>query len=79
MSILPGAITSHTHVMSSAATGRRTFFAQLGVNNQMTTAHLMPPEDSTAKLYYLGSPGVARGLDQSDGWRKLLVAARHVG
>ncbi len=79
MSILPGAITSHTHVMSSAATGRRTFFAQLGVNNQMTTAHLMPPEDSTAKLYYLGSPGVARGLDQSDGWRKLLVAARERG
>lgn len=79
VTILPGVVTSHTHVMSSAATGRRTFFAQLGCNNVMTVAHLLPPGDVNAKLYYLGSPGVARGLDASDGWRTLLKAARDRG
>ncbi len=79
VSRIDGVVTSHTHVMSSARTGRRTFFAQLGCNNVMTVEHLLPPKDSTAKLYYLGSPGVARGLDESDGWRKLLSAARGQG
>ena len=79
VTIIPGAITSHTHVMSCADTGRRTFFAQLGVNNLMSIEHLAPPKDSTAKLYYLGSPGVARGLDASGGWRVLLEAARDHG
>jgi sugar/nucleoside kinase (ribokinase family) len=79
VSIVPGAVTSHTHVMSCADTGRRTFFAQLGVNNRMTVEHLLPPPDSNAKLYYLGSPGVARGLDESDGWRTLLRSARERG
>ena len=79
ISIIPGAVTSHTHVMSCADTGRRTFFAQLGVNNLMTVEHLLPPQDSNAKLYYLGSPGVARGLDESGGWSRLLTAARGQG
>lgn len=79
VSIIPGAVTSHTHVMSCLDTGRRTFFAQLGCNNLMEVKHLLPPEDSNAKLYYLGSPGVARGLDESDGWRKLLGTARARG
>jgi sugar/nucleoside kinase (ribokinase family) len=79
VSVVEGAITSHTHVMSSIKTGRRTFFAQLGVNNLMKVEHLLPPEDSNARLYYLGSPGVARGLDESDGWRKLLSAAKAQG
>ena len=79
VTILPGAITSHTHVMSCADTGRRTFFAQLGVNNLMTAEHLLPPAGSNAKLYYLGSPGVAGGLDASGGWRTLLKAARAQG
>ena len=35
VSIIPGAVTSHTHVMSCLDTGRRTFFAQLGCNNLM--------------------------------------------
>ncbi len=78
MAVLPGAVTSHTYVMSSAATGRRTFFAQLGVNNLLDAGHLLPRDDS-AKLYYLGSPGVARHLDESDGWRKLLSAALDKG
>jgi sugar/nucleoside kinase (ribokinase family) len=79
VSVIPGAVTSHTHVMSCRDTGRRTFFAQLGCNNLMKVEHLLPPEGSTAKLYYLGSPGTARGLDESDGWRVLLKAARERG
>jgi sugar/nucleoside kinase (ribokinase family) len=71
MAVIPGAVTSHTHVMTSAKTGRRTFFAQLGCNNQLAVEHLLPRDDS-AKLYYLGSPGVARNLDHTDGWRTLL-------
>lgn len=76
VTVIPGAVTSHTHVMSCKDTGRRTFFAQLGCNNLMTVEHLMPPEASNASLYYLGSPGTARHLDETDGWRTLLKAAR---
>ena len=79
VTIVPGAVTSHTHVMTCADTGRRTFFAQLGVNNLMAVEHLLPPKDTTAKLYYLGSPGVARGLDASGGWQVLLETAREQG
>lgn len=79
VSIVKGAITSHTHVMSCADTGRRTFFAQMGVNNVMTVEHLMPPKGSNAKLYYLGSPGLAEALDKGDGWRRLLSAAHAQG
>ena len=77
--VIPGAVTSHTHVMSCQDTGRRTFFAQLGCNNLMTVEHLLPPAGSTAKLYYLGSPGTARHLDETDGWRTLLTAAKDRG
>jgi sugar/nucleoside kinase (ribokinase family) len=79
VSVIPGAVTSHTHVMSCMDTGRRTFFAQMGCNNEMRPEHLMPPEGSAAKLYYLGSPGLARTMDQSDGWRTLLAAGRERG
>lgn len=79
VTVIPGAVTSHTHVMSCKDTGRRTFFAQLGCNNLMQVEHLMPPEDSNAKIYYLGSPGTARALDKGDGWRTLLSAARARG
>ena len=78
MAIIPGGVTSHTHVMSCEDTGRRTFFARLGVNNEMDLNHLWPSQ-SSAKLYYLGSPGVARRLDETDGWRKLLGAALDQG
>lgn len=78
VTIIPGAITSHTFVMSCADTGKRTFFAQLGANNVMDVEHLKP-RDSNAKLYYLGSPGVARKLDETDGWRALLRTARAQG
>jgi sugar/nucleoside kinase (ribokinase family) len=45
----------------------------------MNVEHLLPPEGSTAKLYYLGSPGTARSLDEGDGWRVLLREARERG
>ena len=79
VTIIPGAVTSHTHVMSCRDTGRRTFFAQMGCNNEMGPEHLMPPEGSMAKLYYLGSPGLARTMDEGDGWRTLLRTARSRG
>ena len=78
MAIIPGAVTSHTHVISCADTGRRTFFAQLGVNNRLAVEHLLP-RGSNARFFYLGSPGVAGHLDETDGWRKLLRAAREQG
>jgi sugar/nucleoside kinase (ribokinase family) len=78
VTIIPGAVTSHTYVMSSAATGRRTFFVEVGVNNLLKVEHLRP-RASNAKLYYLGSPTVAGWLDANDGWRTLLKAARDDG
>jgi sugar/nucleoside kinase (ribokinase family) len=78
MKKLRGIVTSHTYVMSSASTGRRTFFHQPGVSAELDTSDLLPGE-STAKLFYLGSPGVARKLDQTDGWRGALKEASAVG
>lgn len=73
-----GAVTSHTIVMSSAATGRRTFFHQPGVNAALQVSDLLP-EENAARLFYAGAPGIAQGLDQSDGWPKLLQAVRARG
>lgn len=74
----PGAITSHTHVMTTTGTGRRTFFHQPGVNATLTAEELLPPHDD-AKIFYLGSPGIARGLDESGAWSGILKAARARG
>ena len=76
--LVPGGTTSHTHVMSCADTGRRTFFAQLGLAKTLTVEQLRP-RDPSAKLYYLGSPGISRHLDETDGWRTLLAQARAMG
>lgn len=76
--IVPGAITSYTHVMSCADTGRRTFFAQLGVAKTLTVEQLRP-RDASAKLYYIGSPGISKALDDSGGWQTLLTEARAMG
>lgn len=77
--VIPGALTGHAHVMSSRRTGRRTFFTQMGCNNVMKVDHLLPPTCCNAKLYYLGSPGTAKYLDETDGWRALLVGAQERG
>jgi sugar/nucleoside kinase (ribokinase family) len=73
-----GAITSHTHVMSSAATGRRTFFYQSGVNDRLEPSELFPV-NLKAKIFYAGSPGVARSMDDNGGWVKLLSTAKSKG
>jgi sugar/nucleoside kinase (ribokinase family) len=73
-----GAVTSHTQVMSCVDTGRRTFFHQVGVNAVMTPDMLMPKDDA-AKIFYVGSPGIARSMDSNEGWRRILEAARARG
>lgn len=75
---VPGASTSYTLVMSSAATGRRTFFHHAGVNDRLTVDDLAPAA-SGARLFYAGAPGIAGGLDGSGGWPRLLAAARAQG
>ncbi len=75
---IEGAVTSHTHVMSTAKTGKRTFFLQIGVNAELRPEHVLPTND-TAKIYYLGSPGLSSGMDASDGWRHAFSNARDRG
>ena len=48
-----GGITSHTQIMSSAQTGRRTFFHQSGVNAEMNPADLAE-YDPGAMLFSVG-------------------------
>ncbi|MBI2718578.1 MAG: carbohydrate kinase family protein [Rhizobiales bacterium] len=78
LKMLPGAVTSYTHVMTTAASGRRTFFHQVGVSERLEVQDLMP-NTSSARLFYVGSPGIARKLDEGDGWRQLLASARKQG
>jgi sugar/nucleoside kinase (ribokinase family) len=73
-----GGVTSHTHVMSSAATGKRTFFAQTGVGATVEYEDFLPADDS-ARFFYAGSPGITAAMDANDGWPKLMAAARSHG
>ena len=73
-----GHSTDVTHVMTSKTTGRRTFFFKPGANGTITAGQMLPPDD-TAKIYYLGSPGISTSMDASDGWRKALGTAKHRG
>jgi sugar/nucleoside kinase (ribokinase family) len=75
---IAGQPTDVTHVMTSKATGKRTFFVLPGANRSMTTAHVLPADDK-AKIYYLGSPGISTSMDASDGWRDALRRARQRG
>lgn len=75
---IAGEPTDVTYVMTSQATGRRTFFVLPGANRVMTTAHVMPHDDQ-AKIYYLGSPGISPSMDASDGWRDALRSAKARG
>ncbi len=77
--VIPQAITSHTHVMTVKTTGKRTFFHHAGVNARLTPDMLAPTPQSTAKIFYLGAPGIAAHLDHSDGWATVLKAARASG
>jgi sugar/nucleoside kinase (ribokinase family) len=73
-----GASTDITHVMSSKATGKRTFFFRPGANGTIKADQMLPADDK-AKIYYLGSPGISSSMDASDGWRSALRAARTRG
>ncbi|NJM31045.1 MAG: carbohydrate kinase family protein [Rhizobiales bacterium] len=75
---IAGAVTSHTHVMSSAATGRRTFFHQTGVNALLEESDLMPASGN-AKLFYGGSPGITRKLDAAQAWPRIFKTAQNLG
>jgi sugar/nucleoside kinase (ribokinase family) len=70
--------TDHTQVMTSLGTGKRTFFVHPGANATLTADQLLPAAD-TAKIYYLGSPGISSSLDASDGWRTILRTMRARG
>lgn len=70
--------TDVTHVMTSKATGKRTFFYRPGANATMSADHMLPPDDK-GKIYYLGSPGISTSMDASDGWRTALRAAKARG
>ncbi len=71
---IKNAITCHTQVMTSLETGKRTFFLRTGVNSEIKPEWLMPQDDA-AKIYYLGSPGIASGMDNTNGWETALHAA----
>lgn len=73
-----GHSTDCTHVMTSMATGKRTFFYRPGANGTITAEQMLPTNDS-AKIYYLGSPGISTSLDASDGWREILRTVRARG
>jgi sugar/nucleoside kinase (ribokinase family) len=73
-----GHSTDVTHVMTSKATGKRTFFFHPGANGTIVAEQMLPP-DNTAKIFYLGSPGISTSMDASDGWRKSLREARNRG
>lgn len=70
--------TDVTEVMTSMATGRRTFFVQPGANATLTAEQLLPTDDK-AKIYYLGSPVISKSLDDADGWRTILREVRKRG
>lgn len=70
--------TDVTEVMTSMATGRRTFFVHPGANATLTAEQLLPTDD-TGKIYYLGSPVISKSLDASDGWRSILREVRMRG
>ena len=73
-----GGSTDVTHVMTSKTTGKRTFFYQPGANGTISADQMLPADD-TAKIYYLGSPGISTSMDAADGWRDALRKARARG
>jgi sugar/nucleoside kinase (ribokinase family) len=72
------ATTDYTLVMTSKATGRRTFFFHPGANDTMTAEQILPDHDG-GRIYYLGSPGISASMDRTDGWRSALRAMRGRG
>lgn len=75
---LPNSLTSNTQVMTTIANGRRTFFHKPGVNASLTP-DLLLPRDGNAKIFYLGSPGIARAMDEQNHWAGVMHEARRRG
>ena len=73
-----GQSTDVTHVMTSKATGRRTFFYRPGANGTISAEQMLPAHDS-GKIFYLGSPGISTSMDETGGWCAALGAARDRG
>lgn len=57
--------TSCTDVMTERATGRRTFFYLPGANQRFAAEHI-PFSRSTARIFYLGYPGLLPAIDARD-------------
>lgn len=58
----PGRPTACTDVMTEAGSGQRTFFYMPGANQALIADHF-PLSASTARILYLGYPGLLPGLD----------------
>ena len=61
----PSIPTAGTDVMTEIGSGRRTFFYQPGANAKLNAA-AFPVAKSTARILYLGYPGLVPGLDRID-------------
>jgi len=75
--------TSHTHVMTAADTGRRTFFHHRGANSLLAPHHFNF-KDTSAKLFYLGYLMLLDSLDDLDdsgrtGASRVLETAKGAG
>jgi sugar/nucleoside kinase (ribokinase family) len=74
----PNTFTSNTQVMTTITDGSRTFFHKPGVNASLTP-DLLLPRDRNAKIFYLGSPGIARTMDEGGHWTTVMREAKHRG
>lgn len=74
----PNSFTSNTQVMTTIANGRRTFFHKPGVNASLTPDMLLP-RDRNAKIFYVGSPGIAKTMDKGDYWTEVMREAKERG
>ncbi len=74
----PNSFTSNTQVMTTIADGKRTFFHKPGVNASLTP-DLLLPRDRNAKIFYLGSPGISRTMDESGHWKSVMREAKRRG
>lgn len=75
---MPNTFTSNTQVMTTITNGRRTFFHKPGVNADLTPDMLLP-RDAAAKIFYLGSPGIAKTMDEGSHWAGVMHQARQSG
>lgn len=74
----PNSFTSNTQVMTTIADGKRTFFHKPGVNASLTP-DLLLPRDRNAKIFYLGSPGIAKAMDKNSHWTGVMREAKQRG